>query len=165
MLESVGSAAVIVRQATSADVDMMVAVINAAFVVEAPIIRGPRTDAADVSARLASGEFLLLEEEGAPIGCVYLEHAGPRAFFGMLAVDPGRQQGGLGRRLVEAAEARARAYGCTFMEIKIVSVREELFPYYRRLGYAETGETARFSPEAEKLLRTPCHFVTMRKEL
>jgi len=51
-----------------------------------------------------------------------------------------------------------------FVEILVVNLRKELFPYYAALGYAEAGAAA--FPEAEKahLLR-PCHFVVMRKAL
>lgn len=147
-----------VRLAADADVEALVALINRAFEVERRFLDAERTDPADVRAHLAGGEFLILEEDGAPVGCVYLEREGARAYFGMLAVEPGRQKAGVGGRLVDAAEARARAFGCAIMEIRIVSLRDELFPYYRTRGYAETGETVPF-PAAR------AHFVVMRKAL
>ena len=155
----------IVRPATADDADAIVRVTNLAFEVEKGFIHGERTDRDDVLAHMRRGEFLVLEDGGALVGCVYLEHEGARAYFGMLSIDPARQGGGFGRTLVEAAEARGREQGCSIMEIRIVSLRDELFPYYRRLGYAETGETAPFSPEAAHLLKQPCHFVMMRKAL
>jgi GNAT superfamily N-acetyltransferase len=156
---------VVVRSATPEDVDAIVAVTNAAFVVEKDFIDGARTDREDVLAHLARGEFLVLEDDAALVGCVFVEHAGGRGYFGMLAVDPARQGGGHGRRLVAAAEDRCRARGCSVLEIRIVSLREELFRYYRALGYAETDETLPFSAEAAHLLKRPCHFVVMRKAL
>ena len=74
-----------------------------------------------------------------PDGCVYLKCTGDRGYFGMLSIDPARQRQGLGRRLIDAAEARARERGCRFMDIHIVNLREELPAYYRRLGYVENG--------------------------
>jgi predicted N-acetyltransferase YhbS len=81
---------------------------------------------------------------------------------GFLAVDPERQHRGLGRRLVEEAENHARASGCRAMDIHIVSLRVELPPFYRRLGYVETG-TEPFPAEIKSKL--PCHFVLMSKPL
>ena len=57
-----------------------------------------------------------------------------RAYFGMLAVAPAAQGRGLGRALIEAAEAHARREGAGAMDIRVVSLRTELFPFYRRFG-------------------------------
>ena len=62
----------------------------------------------------------------------------------MLSIAPAWQRQGLGRRLIDAVEARARERGCRVMDIHIVNLREELPPYYRRFGYAETGSAAVF---------------------
>ena len=88
--------------------------------------------------------------------------SGDRAYFGMLSIDPARQRQGAGRRLIDAVEARARERGCRFMDIHIVNLREELPPYYRRLGYVESG-TLPFS-EPERASR-PCFFIVMTKRL
>jgi hypothetical protein len=48
------------------------------------------------------------------------------------------------------------------MDLRIVNLREELPPFYRRLGYVETG-TAPFPEEIKSKL--PCHFVLMSKPL
>ena len=48
------------------------------------------------------------------------------------------------------------------MDIHIVNLREELTPYYRRLGYVESG-TLPFS-EPERASR-PCFFIVMTKPL
>ena len=93
---------------------------------------------------------------------MYVELQGERAYFGLLAVDPARQHRGLGRRLIDEAENHARADGCHAMDLRIVNLREELPPFYRRLGYVETG-TAPF-PEGIKS-KLPCHFVVMCKPL
>ncbi len=109
------------------------------------------------------GEFLTVDDaEGNMAGCVYLRIRGERAYFGMLSIDPARQGRGLGRTLVESAEARARDRGCRFMDIHIVNLREELPPYYRRLGYAERGTLPFSAPERAS---RPCHFIVMTKPL
>ena len=94
---------------------------------------------------------------------MYVELQGERAYFGLLAVDPARQHRGLGRRLIDEAENHARADGCHAMDLRIVNLREELPPFYRRLGYVETGSSA--LPRAEIKSKLPCHFVVMCKPL
>jgi len=111
---------------------------------------------------LETGNFLLAEDTAGLAGCIYVELQGERAYFGLLAVDPARQHRGLGRRLVDESENHARAAGCLAMDLRIVNLREELPPFYRRLGYIETG-TAPFPEEIRSKL--PCHFVLMSKSL
>ena len=86
----------------------------------------------------------------------------PRAYLGLLAVDPAYQQSGLGSVLMNAAEDYCRAQGASFMDIKVVSLREELCGFYRRRGYVKTG-TSSFPAEVETKL--PCHFIDMSKPL
>ena len=64
--------------------------------------------------------------------------------------------------MVEEAEDYARAAGCEFMDLRIVNLRAELPPFYRRLGYVETG-TEPFAADAEP--SQPCHFINMSKPL
>ena len=91
-----------------------------------------------------------------------MELRSERGYFGMLSVNPALQGRGLGRRLVDAAENYARAQGCTAMDIRVVNLRTELLPFYRKLGYAETGEV---EPVDDPRALQPFHFVTMSKPL
>ena len=147
------------RIATLPDAPNLARLINDAFVVEAFFKIGDRTSADEITALMhAGGEFLVLDGDG----CVYVKCAGDRGYFGMLSIDPAKQRQGLGRRLIDAAEARARERGCRFMDIHIVNLREELPAYYRRLGYVEHG-TLPFS-EPDRASR-PCFFIVMSKSL
>jgi predicted N-acetyltransferase YhbS len=150
------------RTAGPADASAITAVINAAYQVERFFIDGDRTSEDEVRRYMAKGAFLVAEEDGRPAGCVYIEQRGDRGYFGLLAVDPAQHGKGLGRTLVEAAEERLRRAGCIAMDISVVDLRTELPPFYRRLGYVETG-TAPF-PDPEKATR-PCHFILMSKPL
>ena len=153
----------VLRRAAAADAAAIERLINAAFVVERFFIDGDRIDRAEVHRLLDRGGFLVLEEAGADaVACIYVELSGDRGYFGLLSVDPGRQRGGLGRRLIAAAEEFCRAAGCTVMDIRVVNLRAELLPIYRRHGYVEAG-TAPFPGEVA--LRLPCHFVLMTKPL
>jgi GNAT superfamily N-acetyltransferase len=137
--------------------------INEAFTVEAFFKIGDRTNAHEVIQMSGGGEFLVLEEpRGTIAGCVYLTFHGDRAYFGMLSVAPSRQGRGLGRRLIDAVEARSRDRGCRAVDIHIVNLREELPGFYRRLGYVDSGALP-FS-DAERASR-PCHFIVMTKAL
>ncbi len=152
-----------IRWAEARDVAAIVRVINMAFrAAESFFIERDRINAETLQPMLQKGNFLLAEDPVGLAGCVLVELRAERAYFGLLAVDPARQHRGLGRRLVDEAENHARAAGCRAMDIRIVSLREELPPFYRRLGYVETG-IAPFPEEIKSKL--PCHFVLMSKPL
>jgi ribosomal protein S18 acetylase RimI-like enzyme len=152
-----------VRVASAGEAPVIARLVSLAYVVEAFFKIGDRTNADEVRDLMKTGQFLVLEESpGAPAGCVYVKIEGDRGYFGMLSIDPARQGRGLGRALITEAEARCRAEGCRHMDIEVVNLREELPPFYRRLGYVETG-TAPF-PDTERSTR-PCHFILMSKPL
>ena len=152
-----------VRTATVQEAGVLARLINDAFIVEAFFKIGDRTSAEEIAALMrAGGEFLVVDGSGTLSGCVYLKCTGDRAYFGMLSIDPAAQRQGLGRRLIEAVEARARERGCRFMDIHIVNLREELPAYYRRLGYLQQG-TLPFS-DLDRASR-PCFFIVMSRPL
>jgi GNAT superfamily N-acetyltransferase len=149
--------------AESADAENIARLVNIAFGPERFFSDADRTDPDKVGALLHQGKFLLAEEGGTLVGCVYVELRGTRGYFGLLAVDPARQGAGMGSFLIEAAENYCRAAGCVFMDLTIVNLRKELPGYYRRRGYAENG-TLPF-PADQHPPRIPCHLVRMSKPL
>jgi GNAT superfamily N-acetyltransferase len=150
------------RHAARDDADSLARVINAAYRVEDFFKIGDRIDAAGVGDEMARGTFLVLEDDHGLAGCVYVEVTGELGNFGLLSVDPARQGQGHGSTLLRAAEEFCRGAGCRAMEIQVVNLRTELFPYYRRHGYLERG--VRPFSASERTSR-PCHFVVMRKDL
>lgn len=150
------------RIAESADINTLVSLINAAFLVERFFIEGDRINAEAVRKLMLTGEFLIAHDDDGISGCVYVEPHGDRAYLGLLSVDPSRQRSGLGSRLVASAEGHARASGINYMDLRIVNLRQELPEFYRRLGYWATG-TAPFPPDVTT--KQPCHFVNMSKAL
>jgi GNAT superfamily N-acetyltransferase len=136
--------------------------VNAAYVVETFFIEGDRVNAAEVAELIRKGTFLLAEDAGRLVGCVYVEIRGGRAYFGLLSVDPARQGGGIGGCLVAAAEEHGRTAGCGAMDILVVNLRTELPSFYNALGYAVTG-TVPFPPDGHA--KQPCHFIAMSKAL
>lgn len=151
-----------IRGAQESDAGALLQLINRAFAVERFFLEQDRIDLAGVELYLKQGAFLIEEEADLPTACVYVEVRAGRGYFGLLSVDPARQGSGLGKRLIAAAEEYCRQAGCTVMDLQIVDLREELPPFYRKLGYLETG-TAPFP--AGVVTKLPCHFVTMSKAL
>jgi GNAT superfamily N-acetyltransferase len=150
------------RTAGPADAGAVTALINAAYQVERFFIDGDRTSEDEVRRYMAKGTFLIADEDAVPVGCVYIEQRGDHGYFGLLAVDPAHHGQGLGWSLIEGAEEHFRRAGCRAVDIQVVDLRLELPPFYRRLGYVETG-TAPFT-DPEKATR-PCHFILMSKQL
>ncbi len=152
-----------IRMATEADLDALLELTNTAFDVERFFKNDDRLNASTLRSYFNKGYFLVLEEDGRLIASVYVERNGDRAYLGLLAVEPGQQKRGLGRRLTAAAEEFAREMGARFMDLTVVNLRTELPSIYEKLGYHITG-TAPF-PADQMPVTQPCHFICMTKEL
>lgn len=153
-----------IRLASAADMPAMINVINAAFAIE-DFIEGTRTDEARLAEAMRNGEFLVAQDDaGGIMACVYVDIYGERGYFGMLAVDPAWKGQGLGRKMIEAAEAHCRKHSCKFMDIDVLSLRPELPPFYRKLGYIESG-TGEFRPSRPLKPGYQCHVIKMSKNL
>ena len=151
-----------IRIAKIEDAEAIVRVINAAFrPAEGFVFDNDRIDLESVRDLLRKGTFLIAEDQAA-VGCVYVELRGNRSYLGLLSVDPQRQKTGLGARLMDAAEAHCARVGSRYMDLQIVSLRTEMYGFYRRWGYVENG-TEPLPPGLNPKL--PCHFVKMSKPL
>ena len=144
---------------------------RAGWTHEADLLGGQRTDQAELRDILADASrvILLAEVDGALTGCVQVADQGEGlAYLGLLTVDPTRQAGGLGRLLIEAAEAEARSrFGATRMEMTVIRQRAELIAWYERRGYVLTGETRPFPMDETTfgLSDRDLTFVVMEKAL
>jgi GNAT superfamily N-acetyltransferase len=153
-----------VRTAGAGDISSITSITNAAFGIEG-FITGTRTNESSVAEMMQKGKFLVAETSGEGIlASVYVELRGPRAYFGMLAVNPSHQGSGLARVMVQAAENYARRHGRSVMDITVLSQRPELLPLYHKLGYTETG-TEEFHPNRPLKPGVECHCITMSKPL
>jgi N-acetylglutamate synthase-like GNAT family acetyltransferase len=154
---------VLVRVANPRDAEAVSGVINAAFrKAEGFLVDRDRIDLKTVQDLFRTGTFLVAEENEVVVGCVHVEMRGERSYLGLLSVNPDGQKSGVGSQLMTAAEDYCAKAGSRFMDLRIVSVRQELPEFYHRRGYVETG-TAPFTPGLEP--KVPCHFVNMAKPL
>lgn len=139
---------------------------------EADLLTGPRTSIAELADHLSEPTRRLLcrRQEGSICACVLLQDKGDRlVYIGMLTVDPELQAQGVGKRLLAAAEAYARAeWSAQRMEMQVFSSRRELLAFYERRGYRLTGERRPF-PYAEApnagALRDDLEFLVLEKPL
>jgi ribosomal protein S18 acetylase RimI-like enzyme len=155
-----------VRTGTTTDIPALLTLINRAFDVERAFKDADRTTEADLRERMTTGHFVILDGEksaaGEPDACAWIDlRNAPRGYMGMLAVRPGLQGKGIGKTMMAAIEQHLRDHGCTHCDIRVVNLRTELPPFYRKLGYVETGTSPFDDPAATKT----AHFVLMEKAL
>ncbi|MFI1926024.1 MULTISPECIES: GNAT family N-acetyltransferase [unclassified Streptomyces] len=168
------------RDAVDADVDALVALIESAYrgdasragwTTEADILQGQRTDPDGVLAviKAPDSRLLTVEQQGRIVACCQLEHRGDHAYFGMFAVSPAVQGGGLGKTVMAEAERQAReSWGVTEMHMTVISVREDLIAWYERRGYRRTGRMTPFPYGDERFgipQRDDLRFELLVKEL
>ena len=84
---------------------------------------------------LAFYETWLLEEDGALAGALALEPCPDHLLIWSVSVDPARQNGGIGRRLLAAAEARARQLGLSTLKLFTGEKLTKNVDWYGRRGY------------------------------
>ena len=149
-----------IRRAEAGEAEAIAALINSAFgPAESFFVVGDRISADGVRELFDKGAFLVADDFAA---CVYVEPRGERAYLGLLSVAPARQGEGIGKQLMAAGEDFARENGARFMDLRVVNLRKELPPMYRKLGYVETGTEPWPDGAPAKL---PCHFTCMTKAL
>jgi ribosomal protein S18 acetylase RimI-like enzyme len=168
------------RTATPADIPAIVALVESAYrgesgrrgwTTESDLLDGRRTDEADVGAVIArpDSRIVLLERDGRLLGSCHVERQGDIAYFGMFAIDPAQQTGGLGKLLLAQAERIAREeWHCRAMEMTVIVQRAELISWYERRGYRRTGTYKPFPYGDERFglpRRNDLRFELLVKEL
>jgi ribosomal protein S18 acetylase RimI-like enzyme len=117
----------------------------------------------------AGAEWVADDEVGEPVGFLAGERIGPDLHIWELAVAAAYQRHGLGRRLIDAAEAQARAEGLTGITLTTFRTVPWNGPFYARLGFAILEETALPDHLADALSRERARRlpdrVAMRKAL
>ena len=144
------------RAAGAADIPVIVALVESAYrgdsgrrgwTTESELLDGRRTDT-DSVAELVNRPgscILLAERDGRLIASAHVERQGESGYFGMFAVDPDQQGGGLGKAVLAEAERMAREqWQCRAMRMTVIEQRAELIAWYERRGYRRTGEYQQF---------------------
>lgn len=121
---------------------------RAGWTHEADLVTGARTDLATLAGLIAdpASRLLIAWQGDMPVGCVNVAARGHSlAYLGLLCIEPARQGTGLGKQLMAAAEDYAReTFAADRIEMTVINARAELIDWYRRHGYAPSGETRPF---------------------
>jgi ribosomal protein S18 acetylase RimI-like enzyme len=146
-----GESGLVFRDATPADVDAIVQLVESAYrgdssrrgwTTEADLLDGRRTGSDEVLADIARphSRVLLAERDGALLACAHVAREDNAGYFGMFSVQPGLQGGGIGKALLaEAERVVAREWTLPAMRMTVIDVRDELIAFYERRGYRRTG--------------------------
>ncbi len=146
------------RDATCADIDALVDLVTSAYrgqasragwTTEADVLDGNRIDA-DVlrhDIERPRSQVLIMERaDGHPsqggdiVACAHVADDDGAGYFGMFAVRPGLQGGGIGNTVLLEAERIVRdELGLPVMRMTVIDLRDELIAWYERRGYRRTG--------------------------
>lgn len=80
--------------------------------------------------------FLVGTLDGQLVSTVMAGYEGHRGWINYLAVAPDRQRQGIGRRMMQAAEARLRALGCPKINLQVRSSNLGVIAFYRKIGFS-----------------------------
>jgi GNAT superfamily N-acetyltransferase len=149
-----------IEKAKTADLAALVTLVNGAYRGEAS--KKGWTSEADLLAggiRINEPRMLAaLEDETTTIlvyrtednlisGCVSLADKKTHLYLGMLTVNPEAQGSGIGKQLLQAAEAIALQKGLVRIRMTVITARKELLQWYYRHGYLDTGAREPFPYE------------------
>lgn len=175
------------RAATSEDIPALLPLIKRAYrgedsrqgwTTEADLVADDRIDATGLLTKISAETGAVLVATAADASsasffvscCEVLHQPGTgTAYFGLFAVDPLLQGGGIGKAVLAHAEAYAREkWAVAKMEMTVIWTRAELIAWYGRRGYVRTGERREFPYEHlvnGKALRDDLWFEVLEKDL
>ena len=168
------------RNATTADVPLLVELVTSAYrgessrsgwTTEADLLEGNRIVPEVLLADIARprSRILLAGRDGTLLGCAHVAEEDGAGYFGMFAVRPGLQGGGMGRAiLAEAERVAGKDWALPLMRMTVIDLRVELIEWYERRGYRRTGQTRPFpatDPRFGLPLRDDLRFAVLEKEL
>lgn len=164
--------------ATIEDAEAISTLVNSAYrgdyarkgwTTEAGLLESPRTTPEAIRELINKPGTLVLKYvlDEKIIGCVQLDTHGDKLYLGMLTVEPTIQGGGIGKKMLYAAEDVARKQNCKKIYMSVLSGRSELIAWYVRHGYHDNGKRKPYSYYDSKLERThgSLEFIEMEKEI
>ncbi len=129
-----------IRRATPADLtDIRQLIADAYTKYVERIGRPPAPMTADYAAILEHSRVWVLETGQAIVGALVTEDRGDHLLLETIAVAPGAQGIGYGRRLLERAERDAAELGFSEVRLYTNEAMTENLSFYPRHGYRETG--------------------------
>jgi len=149
------------RDADAGDIEAIVALVESAYrgeasrrgwTTEADLLDGIRIAPEVLAADLRRPRSVVRLAEAAGDGanpellaCAHVEARQGAGYFGMFAVRPDLQAGGIGKALLAEAERLVREdWRLSRMRMSVIDARDELIAFYQRRGYRRTGELQPF---------------------
>jgi GNAT superfamily N-acetyltransferase len=144
-------AAITFRPALHGDIPTLLTLVESAYrgdasrkgwTTEADLLDGQRIDPAGMAEIIAKAgsRVIVFERGGKILACCHIEKQGNACYFGMFAVDPMLQGGGVGKlAMIEAERAARDDFGCNEMQMTVISIRDDLVAWYERRGYRRSG--------------------------
>jgi ribosomal protein S18 acetylase RimI-like enzyme len=126
------------RPATGSDAASVAALVDAAYghyLERIGMQPGPMTD--DYTTVIRDRRVTVAEHDGAVVGVVVLSVTDEGFFIDNVAVHPSRRGTGLGRTLLQLAEAEARRAGLDTIHLYTHEQMTENLALYARIGYVE----------------------------
>ena len=139
------------RDADAGDVPALVALVTSAYrgessragwTTEADLLDGNRIDPDVLRGDIERehSRVLLASRDGVLLGCAHVAIENGAGYFGMFAVDPLLQAGGIGKAILAEAERVVRdEWQLPMMRMTVIDLREDLIAWYERRGYRRTG--------------------------
>ncbi|MEZ0485726.1 GNAT family N-acetyltransferase [Fibrella aquatica] len=168
----------LISPATINDIPALNQLVNSAYrgdssrkgwTTEADLLDGIRTTEESLQEMFDNPHAVILRyvADDSLLGCVYLEQKGSTLYLGMLTVSPELQAGGIGRQLLEAAEAYARSKQCRVVTMTVIPQRTELIAWYERRGYQRTGNVHPFPDDPDRFgkPKASLSFIELEKKI
>jgi ribosomal protein S18 acetylase RimI-like enzyme len=133
--------AVSVHRWTSVErLDDIMAMVHAAFADIMPPSGVLKETVADLAQRQRDGFVLVAMEGDAFIGSMFCAKKDNSLYLTRMATRPNRQGQGIGRALMHAAEAEARALRLPKLQLRVRKTLPGNLAYFSKLGFVVVGE-------------------------
>ena len=172
------TSSVALRDAALDDIPAVVALVTSAYrgeasragwTTEADFLDGDRIDPEVLRADIARprSRVLLVEDGAGLVACAHVAEEDGAGYFGMFAVRPELQGGGVGKRLLAESERIVRdEWRLPAMRMTVIDLRDALIAFYERRGYRRTGILKPFPYGDERFgipLRADLRFEVLEK--
>jgi len=166
---------IFITKATVDDVSALTRLINKSYrgetakegwTTESHLLDGLRIDEETLAQYIADKDTVILKctNDDELLGSVYLNKGSDGLYFGMLTVDPYKQNTGTGKLLLKHVEWFAQEQDCNRIHMTVISIREELIAWYERHGFKKTGDVKPFPTDTKfGIQKQPLELLIMEK--